>query len=67
MNKNIKILMIVIPLILILVLAVEFQAQQECREYTINFVENFDNVQFKDEENSSVLHWGEGYITLRKA
>ena len=67
MNKKIKISLIIIPLILLLVLAVDFRAQQQCTEYAVTFVENFDNVQFKDEENSSVLHWGEGYITLKQA
>jgi len=66
-NKKIKMSLIIIPLILLLVLAVEFRAQQQCTEYAVTFVENFDNVQFMDEDNSSVLHWGEGYITLRKA
>jgi len=66
-NKKIKISLIIIPLILLLVLAVEFRAQQQCTEEARTFVENFDSVLFKDEDNSSVLHWGEGYITLNKA
>lgn len=67
MNKKTKISLIVIPLILLLVLAGEFLAQQQCTEETVTFVENFDDLQFKDENNSSVLHWGEGYITLKRA
>lgn len=67
MNKKTKLLLTIIPLTILFVLVTTFRAQQQCTEYTINFVEDFDNVQFKDEGNSSVLHWGEGYITMKQA
>lgn len=53
----------------IVFLAAFFWAQQqECIEYPVEFTEDFGSpISFKDEEKSSVAHWGEGYITLNFA
>ncbi|MFQ6083327.1 MAG: PilC/PilY family type IV pilus protein [Candidatus Aminicenantia bacterium] len=67
MNKRWKIILMVIPLITILIiLSIKFWAQEECTEYQGTFTEAFDTITYKDEENSSVAHWGEGYITLNR-
>jgi hypothetical protein len=41
-------------------------AQDVCQEITGTFTEYFDNTTYKDEQLTSVSHWGEGYITLNK-
>lgn len=38
--------------------------EQECVEYTNTFTESFETTDYKDEDNSSVANWGEGFITL---
>jgi hypothetical protein len=40
------------------------QAVQACTEYTRNFAENFDTINYKDVSMSSVAHWPSGPITL---
>jgi len=68
MSKKIKIIFLVIPtLIIIFTLAIKFWAQQECTEYNAIFTESFDTTEYKDFQNSSVAHWGDGYITLSYA
>jgi hypothetical protein len=51
-------------LITIAFLALRFWAQEECVEHSLNFAETFGNTTYKDAANSSVDHWGDGYITL---
>ncbi|MEA2005328.1 MAG: hypothetical protein U9O50_03600, partial [Acidobacteriota bacterium] len=70
MKKKKKIFLWVMPFFLgIVFLAAFFWAQQqECIEYPVEFTEDFGSpISFKDEEKSSVAHWGEGYITLNFA
>ncbi len=69
MSKKTKILILFIPSIIILFIAFGVfgprfwaQAQVVCPEVEISFTESFDNTNFKDEANSKVTHWGEGYI-----
>ncbi len=41
-------------------------AQQPCVERILQFQEPFDATTYRDLENTSVDHWGDGYITLNK-
>jgi len=68
MSKRKKIAVIFLPLIIIIsFFALKFWAQVVIPEYDITFTESFDTTDFKDEEKSSVNHWGDGYITLNLA
>ncbi|MCP2519108.1 PilC/PilY family type IV pilus protein [SCandidatus Aminicenantes bacterium Aminicenantia_JdfR_composite] len=66
MTKKRKIFLLIIPVSIILVFAFKFLAQNECIEYNATFIESFDNTTYKDFQNSSVAHWGDGYITLNR-
>jgi hypothetical protein len=39
-------------------------AQEQCVEFFASFAESFDDTDFRDADNTSVDHWGDGYITL---
>ena len=67
-QKKKKVICLFIPLILVIgYFALKFWAQEACLETEITFDESFNTVDFKDEENSAVNHWGEGYITPKIA
>ncbi len=48
------------------ILAVWVGGQQPCVERILQFQEPFDATTYRDLENSSVAHWGDGYITLNR-
>ncbi len=65
MRKRKKSLILFGPLIIIImVFALKFWAQQECTEYRGNFTENFDTDDYKDVQNSSVANWPPGPVSL---
>jgi hypothetical protein len=65
MNKIRKKAGLFIPVfIAIAFLALKFWAQEDCVEHSLNFAETFGTTTYKDVANSSVDHWGQGYITL---
>jgi len=67
MRKKWKLIFLTFPIIiLIFILYIKFWAQEECSEYQGIFTESFDTTEYKDFENSSVAHWGDGYITLNR-
>ena len=67
MSKKKKITLLFFPIIIIIALfAVRFWAQEpECTETNENFDESFNTTEYKDPE-SSVDHWGEGYVSLNR-
>ncbi|MFW6128972.1 MAG: PilC/PilY family type IV pilus protein [Candidatus Aminicenantaceae bacterium] len=69
MKKNkIKIrkgLILFLGTVFVLFMAVSYWAE-ECTETTLSHIENYETIEYKDEDNSSVEHWGEGYITLNR-
>ncbi|MFQ6108969.1 MAG: PilC/PilY family type IV pilus protein, partial [Candidatus Aminicenantales bacterium] len=63
--KRKKTMMLFLPIVaVILILAVNFMAQEECDEYSGSFSENFDTEDYKDIRNSSVANWPPGPISL---
>ncbi|MBE0461825.1 MAG: hypothetical protein IBX60_09370, partial [Candidatus Aminicenantes bacterium] len=67
-KKKITILSLLLFMSIVIIAAFFWAQQQECIEYPVEFTEDFGSpVSFKDEEKSSVAHWGEGYITLNFA
>jgi hypothetical protein len=48
------------------ILAAWVVAQQPCVERILQFQEPFDTTTYQDLDNTSVDHWGDGYITLNK-
>jgi hypothetical protein len=53
-------------LVAIGIFAAWVRAQQPCVERILQFREPFDTTTYRDLDNTSVDHWGEGYITLNK-
>ena len=66
MRKKFKLMFLISIIIIVLVLSIKFLAQEECVEYNGIFTETFDTTEYKDFQNSSVAHWGDGYITLNR-
>jgi len=68
MNKKIKKYMVFSFVALaFLFTAFHFWAQsesEECTEYSVTVTETFENTTYKNEDKTSVAHWGDGYITL---
>jgi len=66
MNKKKKVMMILLPLIIIIsFFALKFWAQEDCVEYLGGvFTENFNTVDYKDIDNTSVAYWPSGPISL---
>ena len=64
MIKEKKIVHLFPLIIIIAIFALKFWAQQDCIEYVGNFTENFNTVEYKDVQNSSVANWPSGPITL---
>jgi len=63
-NKK-KIGVIILPLMIVIsVFVLKFWAQEECPEYTINILENFDTIDYKDIAHCTVADWPSGPITL---
>lgn len=50
--------------IIVLLLAANFWAQEECVEYTGSFTENFNTEDYKDIQFSSVANWPPGPVSL---
>jgi hypothetical protein len=60
-----KTLVIFLPLIIVIsVFVLKFWAQEECTEFTIDLMENFDTTDYKDLENCSIANWPPGPIHL---
>ncbi len=56
---------IILPLIIIISLFVlKFWAQEECGQYTLNLMENFDTITYKDLARCTIKDWPSGPITL---
>ncbi len=64
-NKIKPFLILFLGTVFVLFMAVSYWAE-ECTETIESHTENFETTEYKDEDISSVDHWGEGYITMNK-
>jgi len=63
-NKK-KIGVIILPLMIVIsVFVLKFWAQEDCTEYELEYLENFDTTDYKDVEHCSIANWPLGPIHL---
>ena len=64
MSKNKMKIWLPLFVICLVVISMNFWAQQVCTEIFNTFTENFDDTEFKDEKNTTVIDWPSGPISL---